>query len=187
MFDPLRIKNFPAESGVYLMKNQQGTVLYVGKAKNIKQRVKQYFAVGGDGREMVPFLIAQIHSIDTVIVTSEKEALILENNLIKKYRPKYNALFKDDKSYIALKVTRHQWPRIDIVRYRGKPKSDGYYFGPYTNAFSARKTLDLLQKIFPMRQCSDKEFSRRTRPCILFDMKRCIAPCVGKCTHEEYD
>jgi excinuclease ABC subunit C len=187
LFDPSKIKNFPTEPGVYIMKDRQGEVLYVGKAKNIKQRVRQYFAIGGDGRSMVPFLISHILTIDTVVVTSEKEALILELNLIKKYQPKYNALFKDDKSYIALKLTKHQWPRIDIVRYRGKPKSDGFYFGPYTNAFSARKTLDLLQKIFPMRQCSDKEFSRRTRPCILYDMKRCIAPCVGKCTQEEYD
>lgn len=185
-FKTEKIKFFPNEPGVYLMKNRQGTILYVGKAKNLRQRVRQYFVKGGDGRSMVPYLISQVHDIDTVILTSEKEALLLENNLIKKHKPKYNALLKDDKSYIALKLTRHKWPRIDVVRYRGKPKPDGTYFGPYTNAGSARRTLDLLHKIFPMRQCSDKEFARRMRPCILYDMKRCIAPCVGKCTEDEY-
>jgi len=185
-FDPQRIKSFPADPGVYLMKNSQGKVLYVGKAKHLRQRIRQYFAKGGDGRSMVAVLIGQIAAIDTIVVTSEKEALLLENTLIKRHKPKYNALLKDDKSYIALKLTKHQWPRIDIVRYRGKPKADGIYFGPYTSAGSARQTLELLQKVFPMRQCSDSEFARRTRPCILYDMKRCIAPCVGKCTEKEY-
>lgn len=185
-FDTARIKYFPTAPGVYLMKNREGTVLYVGKAKNLKARVKQYFASGGDGRPMIPQLVSQIETIDTLVVASEKEALILESNLIKKHLPKYNALFKDDKSYVALKLTKHEWPRIDIVRYRGKPKADGTYFGPYTNAGSARRTLDLLQKMFPMRQCSDKEFARRIRPCILYDMKRCVAPCVLRCTKEEY-
>lgn len=169
------------------MKNRTGTILYIGKAKNLRQRVRQYFAKGGDGREILPYLVPKIEEIETVIVRSEKEALLLENNLIKQHRPKYNALLKDDKSYIALKVAQHQWPRVDIVRYRGKPKADGLYFGPYTNASAARKTLDLLHKIFPMRQCSDQEFARRTRPCILYDIKRCVAPCVGKCTQDEYD
>ncbi len=186
-FDVEKLKSFPDKPGVYLMKGKGGQVLYVGKAKNLRQRVRQYFIRGGDGRFMVPFLIAKVEDVETVIVLSEKEALILENNLIKQYKPKYNALLKDDKNYIALKVTRHQWPRIDLIRYRGKPKADGLYFGPYTHAGSARKTLDLLHKIFPLRQCSDKEFSRRTRPCILYDIKKCVAPCVGLCTPQEYD
>lgn len=186
-FDVELLRKYPEKPGVYLMKNRTGKVVYVGKAKNLKQRIRQYFLKGGDGRMMVPFLVLQVEAIDTIIVTSEKEALLLENNLIKKYKPKYNALLKDDKTYIALKVTKHAWPRVDIVRYRGKPKPDGTYFGPYTGAWSARRTLDLLHKLFPMRQCSDPEFARRTRPCILYDMKRCIAPCVGLCTKEEYD
>ncbi len=143
---------------------------------------------GGDGRVMIPFLVANVDQVETIVVTSEKEALLLENNLIKKHKPKYNALLKDDKTYIALKINnRHSWPMVSLVRYRGKPKADGQYFGPYTSAYAARQTLDLLQKMFPMRQCSDQELMRRTRPCILYDMKRCIAPCVGKCTQEEYD
>jgi excinuclease ABC subunit C len=186
-FDPKKISDFSTEPGVYLMKNKRGTILYVGKANNIRQRVKQYFVSGGDGRPMIPFLIAHVEAIDTIVVHSEKEALLLENNLIKLHKPKYNALLKDDKSYIALKLTKHVWPRIDLVRYHGKPKPDGTYFGPYTSAYAARKTLDLLQRIFPLRQCSDQEFSHRTRPCILYDIKRCVAPCVNFCTKEEYD
>lgn len=170
------------------MKDKGGGVLYVGKAKNLRARLRQYFLPGGDGRVMVPYLISKVHDIDTIVVFSEKEALLVENNLIKEYLPKYNALLKDDKTYIALKVTtRNPWPTVELVRYRGKPEPDGLYFGPYTSAHSARGTLDLLHKIFPLRQCSNQEFARRTRPCILYGMKRCIAPCVGKCSKEEYD
>lgn len=184
----IQIASFPTDPGVYLMKGKEGNVLYVGKAKNIRSRLKQYFVPGGDGRPMIPFLIPKVTHIETIIVLSEKEALLLENNLIKEYRPKYNALLKDDKTYIALKVTNKKaWPTVQLTRYRGKPEGDGLYFGPYTSAYAARGTLDLLQKLFPLRQCSDQEFVRRTRPCILYDMKRCVAPCVGKCTKEEYD
>ena len=188
MFDPQSLKDFPALPGVYLMKNSEAEVIYVGKAKLLKSRVKQYFSKGGDGRDIIPFLVNEIAAIDFTVVSSEKEALILENTLIKKYKPKYNALLKDDRSFIALKLTtRHPWPRLELVRSRGKPKGDGLYFGPYTNAFAARQTLDLLQRLFPLRQCSDKELLRRLRPCILYDMKRCIAPCVKLCSHEQYD
>lgn len=170
------------------MKGRESNVLYVGKAKNLRQRVKQYFVPGRDGRLMVPYLVAKVESIDTIVVFSEKEALLLENNLIKQHKPRYNALLKDDKTYIALKVNnKHKWPTVSLVRYKGTPKPDGLYFGPYTSADSARQTLDLLQRIFPLRQCSDQELARRTRPCILYDMKRCIAPCVNRCTKEEYD
>lgn len=187
-FDPKRFELFPTSPGVYLMKDKGGNVLYVGKAKNLRSRLRQYFLPGGDGRVMVPYLISKVHDIDTLVVFSEKEALLVENNLIKEYLPKYNALLKDDKTYIALKVTlRNPWPTVELVRYRGKPEGDGLYFGPYTSAHSARGTLDLLHRIFPLRQCSNQEFARRTRPCILYGMKRCIAPCVGKCSKEEYD
>lgn len=188
MFDPKRFELFSTSPGVYLMKDKGGNVLYVGKAKNLRARLRQYFLPGGDGRLMVPYLVSKVHDIDTIVVFSEKEALLVENNLIKEYLPKYNALLKDDKTYIALKVTtRNPWPTVELVRYRGKPEADGMYFGPYTSAHSARGTLDLLHKIFPLRQCSNQEFARRTRPCILYGMRRCLAPCVGKCTKEEYD
>lgn len=188
MFDQKQLDSFSTQPGVYLMKGREGNVLYVGKAKNIRQRVKQYFVPGRDGRLMVPYLIAKVFSIDTIVVFSEKEALLLENTLIKQHKPRYNALLKDDKTYIALKINnKHRWPTVMLVRYKGTPKPDGLYFGPYTSADSARQTLDLLQRIFPLRQCSDQELARRTRPCILYDMKRCIAPCVNRCTKEEYD
>lgn len=187
MFDIEKIKKFSTKPGVYIMKNDKGAVLYVGKAKNIQQRVKQYFLKNGDSRTMVPFLISKISEIDTIVVNSEKEAFLLENTLIKRHKPKFNILLKDDKTYIALKVNnKHAWPMVQIVRYRGKPKADGLYFGPYSSAFAARATLDLLNKVFPLRQCSDNELIRRTRPCILYGMKRCIAPCVNLCTKEEY-
>lgn len=188
VFDPKKIDLFPAKPGVYLMKGDDGVVLYVGKAKNLKQRVKQYFVPGRDGRIMVPYLVAKIAQIDTIVVTSEKEALLLENNLIKQHKPRYNALLKDDKSYIALKITiKDPWPMVKIVRYRGRPEPDGLYFGPYTSAHAARQTLELLHRLFPLRQCSDQEFARRTRPCILYQMKRCVGPCAQKCTKEEYN
>ncbi len=187
-FDPKKIHLFPCQPGVYLMKDGQREILYVGKAKNLRQRVKQYFVPGRDGRLMVPYLVAKIEHIDTIVVTSEKEALLLENNLIKQHKPRYNALLKDDKSYIALKiVTKGLWPTVKIVRYRGDPEPDGLYFGPYTSAQAARQTLDLLNRLFPLRQCSDQELARRVRPCLLYQMKRCAGPCGQKCTKEEYD
>lgn len=186
-YDISKLDLFPTLPGVYLMKNGKGEILYVGKANNLKQRVKQYFVPGRDGRLIVPFLISKVEEIETIIVSSEKEALLVENHLIKQHQPRYNALLKDDKTYVALKVTKQQWPKVQLIRYKGKPKPDGIYFGPYTSAYSARRTLDLLQRLFPLRQCTDQEFANRSRPCILYDMKRCVAPCVGKCSKEEYD
>lgn len=168
------------------MKDAKGIVLYVGKAKNLRARLKQYFAVYGDQRDMVPYLTAQVENIDTIIALTEKDALILENNLIKLHRPKYNVLLKDDKTFISLMITRHKWPMIRLVRYKGKPKDDGLYFGPYTNALAARQTFDLISRLFPLRQCSDGELATRQRPCLLHDIKRCIAPCVNKCSEAEY-
>jgi excinuclease ABC subunit C len=187
-FDPKQLDVFPLQPGVYLMKNASGRIIYVGKAKQLKNRLKQYFSSSGDTRPMVPLLTAQITHIDTIIVSSEKEALLLENTLIKRHLPKFNALLKDDKTFISLMINnRHRWPMIRLIRYKGKPKENGLYFGPYTNAFAARQTFELLTHLFPLRQCSDEELKRRTRPCLLYSIKRCIAPCVEKCTKEEYD
>jgi excinuclease ABC subunit C len=186
-YDPKKINTFPTQPGVYLMKNAEGIVLYVGKAKNLRSRVKQYFGLSRDSRQMIPFLVAKIEQIDTIVVMSEKEALLLENNLIKQHKPRYNALLKDDKSYIALKISHDEnWPAVRLVRYRGTPEPDGLYFGPYTSAQAARQTLDLLNKLFPLRQCSDQEMARRVRPCLLFQMKRCAGPCTQECTKDEY-
>lgn len=185
-FDPRSLALYPDQPGVYLMKNESGQVLYIGKAKNLRSRLKQYFAIHGDARTMVPYLTAQVEAIDTIVALTEKDALILENNLIKQHKPKYNILLKDDKTFISLVFSSHRWPMIRLVRYKGKPKKDGTYFGPYTNALAARQTFDLISRLFPLRQCSDSELANRTRPCLLYDIKRCIAPCVGKCTQEEY-
>jgi excinuclease ABC subunit C len=137
---------------------------------------------------MIPFLIRQIAHIDTIVVPSEKEALLLENTLIKKHQPKFNAILKDDKTFVSLMINhRHPWPMIRLIRYKGAPKKDGLYFGPYTSAFAARQTYEILTRLFPLRQCTDEELKRRTRPCLLYSIKRCIAPCVGKCSKEEYD
>ncbi len=185
-FDPKSLVLYPDQPGVYLMKDHQGVVLYVGKAKNLRARLKQYFAEYGDQREMVPYLTVQVEMIDTIVALTEKDALLLENNLIKLHKPKYNVLLKDDKTFVSLVMTRHKWPMIRIVRYKGKPKNDGIYFGPYTNALAARQTFDLISRLFPLRQCSDAELATRQRPCLLYDIKRCIAPCVSLCTEEEY-
>ncbi len=186
-FHPDTLSLYPVEPGVYLMKDSGGVVLYIGKAKNLRSRLKQYFAKSGDGREMVPYLTAQVESIDTIVALTEKDALILENTLIKKHKPKYNVLLKDDKTFVNLVMTRHEWPLLKLIRYKGKPTETGTHFGPYTNALAARQTLDLIFRMFPLRQCSDIEFAQRERPCLLYDIKRCSAPCVGKCTREDYD
>lgn len=188
LFQKTKLSTFPNAPGVYLMKGRDGHILYVGKAKNLKNRVKNYFTAIGDGRWIIPFLQDLVEDIDTVVTATEKEALLLECTLIKKYRPRFNALLKDDKTYTALKLnTSHPWPMLSLIRYKGKLKKDAEYFGPYTSAYDARVTLDLLQKVFPLRQCSDQEFLRRTRPCILYGMKRCSAPCVGLISKAAYD
>ncbi len=186
--EKINLDLFTTEPGVYLMKNSAGKVIYIGKAKNLRQRIKQYFVPGRDSRAMVPLLIAQVIHIDTILVLSEKEALLLENTLIKKHQPKYNVLLKDDKTFVSLMINhKHPWPQVRLVRYKGAPKEDGLYFGPYTNALAARQTYELITRLFPLRQCSDQELKRRTRPCLLYSIKRCVAPCVNKCSKEEYD
>ena len=184
----IKLDSLPKEPGVYLMKDGMGKILYIGKAKQLRQRVKQYFVPGRDGRMMVPFLTCHVKAIETIVTFSEKEALLLENNLIKQHQPKYNVLLKDDKTFISLTINhKHQWPMIKVTRYRGKPKGNALHFGPYTSAFAARQTLDLMTRIFKLRQCSDRELTSRTRPCLLYSIKRCLAPCVDKCTREEYE
>jgi excinuclease ABC subunit C len=187
-FDPKVLDKYSTDPGVYLMKNSRSQVVYVGKAKNLRARIKQYFVPGRDGRPMVPFLIAEVCAIDIIVVPSEKEALLLENTLIKKHQPKFNALLKDDKTFVSLMINhKHPWPMIQLVRYKGKPKQEGHYFGPFTSAYAARQTFDLMGRLFPLRQCSDQELKKRSRPCLLYGIKRCIAPCVNLCTPQEYE
>ncbi len=187
LFDPARLDVYPESPGVYLMKGDKGQVLYVGKAKNLKSRLKTYYSKNNDGRPQVPYLLAAVTTIETIVVISEKEALLLENTLIKRHQPKYNVLLKDDKGYISLKITtKHQWPMIQLVRFKGSPPKDGTYYGPYTSATAARQMFDLIGQLFPLRQCSDEEFARRKRPCILYQIKRCSGPCVGLVSEDVY-
>ncbi|MCK4870942.1 MAG: excinuclease ABC subunit UvrC [Gammaproteobacteria bacterium] len=168
------LATLPNRPGVYQMLNKHQRVIYVGKAKNLKKRVSSYFRGANDAKTTV--LVAQIATIEIIITSSENEALLLENTLIKSLKPKYNILFKDDKSYPYLHLSQHQFPRLSV--YRGSKKLPGEYFGPYANAKAARETLHILQKIFKLRQCNDLYFRNRSRPCIQYQIKRCSAPCV---------
>jgi excinuclease ABC subunit C len=176
----------PSQPGVYLMKNQAGTVLYVGKAKNLRSRVRSYFRRSGDGRFRIQFLMPNVEDIEFLVTDTEKEALILENTLIKEHKPRFNVNFRDDKSYVNLRLDPHdRYPRLTIVR---RPGRDGaLYFGPYASSQSVRETLRTLSRIFPLRLCTDHVFNARTRPCLYFQIHRCSAPCVpGHVTDEEY-
>ncbi len=186
-FNSKILSNYSTKTGVYLMKDENDVVIYVGKAKNIRSRLRQYFITKSDDRPQIRFLIQQTHSIETILVSTDKEALILENNLIKKYKPKYNILLKDDKTYIRLLITNHQWPMIKLVRQKKIKKAEGRFFGPYTSSIAAKNMLDLITSLFPLRQCSNTEFSNRSRPCILHEIKKCLAPCAGLCTHQQYE
>ncbi len=173
------------EPGVYLWKDADGVVLYVGKAINLRSRVKQYLG-GHDGRYMVPFLVNQAVRIETIPVRTEKEALLLENLLIKQHKPRYNIKLRDDKNFLHVRVDpRSEWPRFSLVR---RPKDDGAkYFGPYHSATTARRTLQFVQRSFPLRTCTDAVLQSRKKPCLLYQLKRCIAPCVNLCTGDDYD
>lgn len=169
------------------MKGEGERILYVGKAKRIRNRVRQYFREGGDLRPQIPALIKQVASIETILVSSEKEALLLENTLIKRHQPPFNLLLKDDKGFIGIRLTLDDpWPKIELVRQSAPPKKGEALFGPYTSAYAARQTFDQLIRLFPLRRCSNRELASRTRPCLLYQIKRCVAPCVGYCTKEEY-
>ena len=179
-------QDFPTSTGVYIMRDMEKNILYIGKAKNLKVRLNQYYKEQ-DSRAMIPALLKKVSFIETILVDTEKEALLLENTLIKKHRPRFNVLLKDDKTFFSLKIThKHPWPALRLVRLKGKVPSDGKYFGPYAHGAAAKRTLELLRDLFPLRRCSNGELMNRSRPCLLFQMKKCIAPCVNKCTKDEY-
>jgi excinuclease ABC subunit C len=161
-FDLKQLDTFPMQPGVYIMKDVKGKVLYIGKAKQLKTRVKQYFLSAGDTRVMIPHLLKEIATIDTLVVPSEKEALLLENTLIKKHQPKFNAILKDDKTFISLMINhRNPWPMIRLVRCKGKLKEEALYFGPYTSAYAAKKTYELLTLIKSSRAEHAPAYSTR--------------------------
>ena len=178
------LANVPHLPGVYRMYDDSNTVIYVGKAKDLKKRLSSYFRKQLNSKK-TEALVASIHHIETTITTSETEALLLEHNYIKTYQPRYNVLLRDDKSYPYILLTKETHPRI--TSYRGSKKIQGEYFGPYPNAGAVRETLSLLQKLFPIRQCENSVYNNRSRPCLQYQIGRCLAPCVkGYVTDEAY-
>ena len=178
------LSNLSQHPGVYQMLGDEGEVLYVGKAKNLKKRVSSYFSGHSKDRKTM-VLVKHIKDIDITVTSNENEAVLLECNLIKKHRPRYNVLLRDDKSYPYIVITTDQdFPRIDF--YRGPRKKDALYFGPYPSAFAARETINLLQKLFRLRTCNDTYFESRNRPCLMYQIGRCAGPCVSLISKNEY-
>lgn len=177
------LENLTQRTGVYQMFDEKGELIYVGKAKNLKQRVSSYFRARGLNNKTLA-LVARIFRIEVIITQSETEALILEQTLIKKHRPQYNILLKDDKSYPYIYISKHKYPLIAYRR--GQKVKSGQYFGPYPNAYAVKESLSYLQRIFKLRNCEDSYFSNRSRPCLQYQIKRCSAPCVKHIGAEDY-
>ena len=185
VFDPKAfLKTVTGKPGVYRMYDAGGKVLYVGKAKNLKTRLSSYFRTTGLSPKTA-VLVSQISNVEVTVTHTESEALLLENNLIKEFRPRYNVLLRDDKSYPYIYISdRDAYPRIAL--HRGARNKPGRYLGPYPNAGAVRETINLLQKTFRIRQCEDSYFSNRSRPCLQYQIKRCTAPCVGYISEQAY-
>ncbi len=190
MFDiQEQLKKLPAEPGVYLMKDQFNNIIYVGKAISLKNRVRQYFQSSKNHSSKVKSMVKNIKSFEYIITDSELEALILECNLIKQYRPKYNVLLRDDKTYPYIKVTTNEdYPRVLKVRRVLKDKAK--YFGPYTNLTAVNDTLEIIRNTYPIRTCNidiDKAIKNNMRPCLNMHIKKCVGPCTGNISKEEYN
>ncbi len=186
--DPQEIKEglacLPTGPGVYLMKDGAGKVIYVGKARRLRARIRSYFR-GGDGRAQIPFLMARTTVVDTILTETENEAVLLENTLIKKFKPRYNFMLRSDITYFSIRMDpKATWPRFEIVR---KRRRDGaLYLGPYPSGTAARETLKFIHRFFPLRQCADRVLMNRSRPCILYDIGKCCAPCCLDVSRAEY-
>jgi excinuclease ABC subunit C len=180
-----QIQGLSIGPGVYLMKDQAGIVLYIGKAKNLRNRVRNYFGKSADARFSLRFLMPKVRQVETFLTDTEKEALILENTLIKKHKPRHNINLKDDKTYFSLKFSvNEKFPKLSLVR---KVKRDeGRYFGPYASSAAVKETLKVLRNLFPLRTCKESNFRHRSRPCLNYQIKKCLAPCCGLISPEKY-
>ena len=179
-----KMTSAPRSPGVYIMKDAQGKIIYVGKANDLKSRISSYFT-GKDTRPMAPFLMARVNDIEFITTSTEKEALILENNLIKRHRPRYNVNLRDDKTYYHLSLdTTEKFPRLQLVRKR--VNNAALYFGPYPSGLAAKETLRFVQQVFPLRSCRNRDFKLRPRPCLEHQIGRCSAPCKGLIDEDSY-
>ncbi|MEA3363552.1 MAG: excinuclease ABC subunit UvrC, partial [Thermodesulfobacteriota bacterium] len=179
------LKKYPQAPGVYQMFSESDEVLYVGKAKLLRNRLRSYFSTAGDGRLHIPLLMEKVQRIEVIITDTEKEALLLENTLIKKYRPRYNIDLRDDKTYVSVRIDLNDpFPMMQVVR---QVKNDGaHYFGPYSSASAIRETLKEIYRLFPLRHSSIERCSKRGRPCLFHQIGQCSAPCHGKITQSDY-
>src|ERR1043166_1140833 len=180
-----KLKTLPKSPGIYIHKNASGKIIYVGKAKNLRNRVRSYFQASRDHDPKTKQLVSYIADFEFIIVDNEVEALVLESNLIKKHKPRFNVFLKDDKSYPHLKVTNEPFPKVVVTR---KILRDGSnYYGPFLPGSLARNTLNLINRAFQLRTCEIEIDGKLPRPCLEYHLKRCLGPCVkGLCTQEEY-